>query len=106
MNHARHRQKNGVIAEETISLSDSMTKGQNNRRRTMPAEVNLGRSMRGRRVTPSDSHVMTVNSGTGERDSKLSDLLLEWAKLAPNNNKTLYRKYCTFSMFLFRITSK
>ena len=63
MNHARHRQKNGIIAEETISLSDSMTKGQNNRRRTMPAEVNLGRSMRGRRVTPSDSHVMTVNSG-------------------------------------------
>ena len=65
MNHTRHRQKNSIIAEETISLSDSMTKGQN-RRRTMPAEVNLGQSMRGRRVLPSDSHVMTV-TGSGKR---------------------------------------
>ena len=43
----------------------------------MPAEVNLGESMRGRRVMPSDSHVMTVTSGKkkgGEEELVESEL--------------------------------
>ena len=69
LKHAKPHQSKCLITEETISLSDSVNQGQNRRRTMPPAEIDLGRSMRGRRVLPIDSLVMTVTES--DKHSKL-----------------------------------
>ncbi len=65
----------GHMAEEAISLSDSMNMSKS-RRRTMPAELNLSESMKGRMILPRDSQMFKVleSAPTKNPDQDISAL--------------------------------